>query len=136
VVVFEVPGFGFSMPQFGFRFDFLDANDVAVEFLRRLDLGPYVLAFPCVSAYAAIDIANRATELVSGVVILQAPSWEEEVKWKHGRDRQGILSKPIVGQLALQSTARLDLDTGVATAASGDGIILDFPPRQCAWSQP
>jgi pimeloyl-ACP methyl ester carboxylesterase len=28
------------------------------------------------------------------------------VKWKHGRDRQGILSKPVIGQLALQALKR------------------------------
>jgi pimeloyl-ACP methyl ester carboxylesterase len=106
VIVFELPGFGFSMPRSGYRFDFTESNDVVAEFLRRLDLGPYLLAFPCVSAYGAIDIANRFPELVSGVVLIQAPSWDEEVKWKHGRDRRGILSKPIVGQLVLQALKR------------------------------
>jgi pimeloyl-ACP methyl ester carboxylesterase len=106
VIVFEIPGFGFSLPRSGFRFDFTKVNDLVAEFLRRLALGPYLLAFPCVSAYGAIDIAARFPSLVSGVVLVQAPSWSEEVKWKHGRDRQGILSKPVIGQLALQALKR------------------------------
>jgi pimeloyl-ACP methyl ester carboxylesterase len=106
VIMFEIPGFGFSLPRSGFRFDFTKVNDLVAEFLRRLALGPYLLAFPCVSAYGAIDIAARFPSLVSGVVLVQAPSWSEEVKWKHGRDRQGILSKPVIGQLALQALKR------------------------------
>ena len=106
VIVFEISGFGFSLPRSGFRFDFTKVNDLVAEFLRRLALGPYLLAFPCVSAYGAIDIAARFPSLVSGVVLVQAPSWSEEVKWKHGRDRQGILSKPVIGQLALQALKR------------------------------
>ena len=78
VIVFELPGFGFSLPRSGFRFDFAKA----------------------------IDIAARFPSLVSGVVLVQAPSWGEEVKWKHGRDRQEILSKPVIGQLALQALKR------------------------------
>jgi pimeloyl-ACP methyl ester carboxylesterase len=106
VIMFELPGFGFSLPRSGFRFDFAKANDLVAEFLHRLALGPYLLAFPCVSAYGAIDIAARFPSLVSGVVLVQAPSWGEEVKWKHGRDRQEILSKPVIGQLALQALKR------------------------------
>jgi pimeloyl-ACP methyl ester carboxylesterase len=106
VIVFEIPGFGFSLPRSGFRFDFAKVNDLVAEFLRRLAVGPYLLAFPCVSAYGAIDIAARFPSLVSGVTLVQAPSWSEQVKWKHGRDRQGILSKPVIGQLALQALKR------------------------------
>ncbi|HYU09474.1 MAG TPA: alpha/beta hydrolase [Gemmatimonadales bacterium] len=106
VIVFEVPGFGFSMPSSGFRFDFRQLNDLVAEFLRQLGLAPYILAFPCVAAYGAVDIAKRFPELISGVVLIQAPSWTEEVKWKHGRDRQGLLSTPIIGQLALQILKR------------------------------
>jgi hypothetical protein len=59
VVVFEIPGFGFSIPLSSFRFDFSRLNDVVARFLRQLDFGPCILAFPCVAAYGAIDIAAR-----------------------------------------------------------------------------
>ncbi len=49
VIVFEIPGFGFSLPRSGFRFDFTKVNDLVAEFLRRLALGPYLLAFPITS---------------------------------------------------------------------------------------
>jgi pimeloyl-ACP methyl ester carboxylesterase len=106
LIIFELPGFGFSMPRSGFSFDFLRVNDLVAEFLRRIEMGPYLLAFPCASAYCAIDIAARYQELVRGVVLIQAPSWSEEVKWKHGRDKRGLLSTPVIGQLALQILKR------------------------------
>jgi pimeloyl-ACP methyl ester carboxylesterase len=106
VVVLELPGFGFSLPMPGLTFDFTATNDLIAAGLKRLQLGPYVLAFPCVSAYCAIDIAARFPDLVTGVVAMQAPSWPQEVKWKHGRDPGGLLSKPVIGQLALRALRR------------------------------
>lgn len=106
VVVMEVPGFGFSLPGRSMRFDFAAANAVIADFLKRLDLGPAVLAFPCVTAYAAIDIARRHPDLVSGVALIQAPSWPEEIAWKKARDPQGILGTPLFGQVALNALKR------------------------------
>lgn len=106
VVVLELPGFGFSLPLAGFRFDFTALNDVVARFLAQLDVGPCILAFPCVAAYGAIDIAARYPHLVSHVALIQAPSWTEQVKWKHGRDKRGVLSRPLVGQVVLQALKR------------------------------
>lgn len=126
VIVFEVPGFGFSLPTRRARFDFAYANDVVAEFLRRLALGPYILAFPCVSAYGAIDIASRHPELVSGVVMIQAPSWAEEVKWKHGRDTTGLLCRPIIGQLALKALKRRRAPQWFAAAVGRQEMLTSF----------
>lgn len=106
VVVMEVPGFGFSLPDKSMRFDFTSANAVIAQFLQRLDLGPAVLAFPCVTAYAAVAIAHSHPHLVSGVVLIQAPSWEQEIAWKKARDPQGILGTPLLGQVALNALKR------------------------------
>jgi pimeloyl-ACP methyl ester carboxylesterase len=126
VVVFEVPGFGFSMPLAPFRFDFTKLNDVIAKFLRQLDFGPHILAFPCVAAYGAIDIAARFPELVSHVVLIQAPSWMEEIRWKHGRDKTGLLSRPVVGQLALQVLKRRRAPLWFDAAVGNRGMLADF----------
>jgi pimeloyl-ACP methyl ester carboxylesterase len=106
VIVFEVPGFGFSFLRKEGSFTFKNANDLMAKFLQKLGLGPYLLAFPCVIGLAAIDIANRFPEMVKGVAVMQTPSWEEEVKWKHQRDPKGILAKPVLGQIGLQILKR------------------------------
>ena len=126
VVVFEIPGFGFSMPFSSFRFDFTKLNDVVAKFLQQLDFSPYILAFPCVAAYGAIDIAARFPHLVSHVVLIQAPSWMEEIKWKHGRDKTGLLSKPLVGQVALQILKRKRAPLWFDAAVGNRSMLADF----------
>jgi pimeloyl-ACP methyl ester carboxylesterase len=107
VVVFEVPGFGFSFPkQLSFRFDFDSMTSTLSEFLRGLSLGPYVLALPCLLGYCAIKIAHFYPELVSHVILNQIPSWQGALEWKRGRDSQGILTKPVLGQVALHLLKR------------------------------
>jgi pimeloyl-ACP methyl ester carboxylesterase len=126
VIVFELPGFGFSFPRFALRFNFREANDLVAEFLHRLALGPYLLAFSCLSAFGAIDIAARFPALVSGVVVIQAPSWTEAVKLKHGRDKRGILSKPVIGQLALQALKRKRAPEWFDTAVGKREKLVEF----------
>lgn len=106
IVILEMPGFGFSVPKAGLDFTFHATNDVVAAALKQIVKRPCLLAFPCVSAYCAIDIADRFPELVSGLVIIQAPSWEEQVKWKRARDRFGLLGTPVLGQLALKMMRR------------------------------
>jgi pimeloyl-ACP methyl ester carboxylesterase len=126
VVVFEIPGFGFSLPRSGFCFDFIKLNDVVARFLQRLDFGPYILAFPCVAAYGAIDIAERFPNLVSHLVLIQAPSWAEQIKWKHGRDRSGVLSRPLAGQVVLQALKRKSAPRWFDAAVGNRDMLADF----------
>ena len=106
IVVFEPPAFGFSLPKPGLRFEFEALTDVMREFLEGLGLGPYILAFPCVPAYSAIWLAGRRPDLVSGLVVMQAPDWHEELGWKRRRDPKGLLGRPYLGQAALRVLRR------------------------------
>ena len=126
VVVFEIPGFGFSIPLSSFRFDFSRLNDVVARFLRQLDFGPCILAFPCVAAYGAIDIAARFPHLVSHVALIQAPSRTEQVNWKHGRDGNGLLSKPLLGQILLQVLKRKRAPLWFEAAVGNRLHLADF----------
>jgi pimeloyl-ACP methyl ester carboxylesterase len=126
VIVFEIPGFGFSMPRLGFSFEFKRLNNLVTRFLKSLNFGPYILAFPCVAAYGAIDIANRYPDLVSGVVLLQTPVWSEQIKWKYGLDTRGLLSRPIIGQLGLHLLKRKSASQWLASAISQRDRIPHF----------
>lgn len=99
VIVFEVPGNGFSVPKPSYRFSFKEANDAVSRFLRTVAGEAAILAFSCGGAYAALDIAARYPGLCSGLVIIQAPSWSEEMKWKQTRNTKGLVTIPFVGQL-------------------------------------
>lgn len=107
VVVFEIPGFGFSLPKrWDFRYDFDSITAMLIEFLIRLNSGPYILSFPCLLGFCAIKIASLRPELVSHMVLNQVPTWEGALEWKKGRDSQGILDIPVVGQVALHLLKR------------------------------
>ena len=99
VIVFETPGNGFSVPKPGFSFDFIPSNDAVARFLRAVVGERAILAFSCGGAYAAVDIASRHPDLCSQLIIIQAPSWEEEMRWKQSRDPRGLISTPFLGQI-------------------------------------
>lgn len=101
VVVFEIPGMGFSVPVSGYDCGFTPANDGVAEFLQTVVGEPAVLAFSCVGGFAAVDIAVRHPHLVSHLVLIQTPSWSEALRWKHSRDPKGLLGRPLLGQLAM-----------------------------------
>ncbi|HZR35847.1 MAG TPA: alpha/beta hydrolase [Nevskia sp.] len=106
VIVFEMPAYGLSLPRLGLDFSLAGVAQVIADFLRRLALGPALLAFPCVPAYSALWIAGHHPELVSGLVLTQAPDWAQELRWKDGRDPKKILARPYVGQLLLRLLRR------------------------------
>lgn len=99
VVAFETPGNGFSVPKPSYSFTFRETNDTVARFLREVAGEQAILAFSCGASYAAVDIATRYPELCSHLVILQAPSWDEALKWKKRRDPRGLISTPFIGQL-------------------------------------
>ena len=98
IVCFESPGFGFSTPKRGFGFALQDYVQTLTDLLTALRAGPYVLAFSCVGVYAALKVAADRPDLVSHLLLMQAPVWSEEVKWVRRIDRKGVIATPYVGQ--------------------------------------
>ncbi|MFP5304789.1 MAG: alpha/beta fold hydrolase, partial [Gammaproteobacteria bacterium] len=106
VVVFEPPAFGLSLPRAGLDFSMEATARVIGAFLDALGTAPYVLAFPCVPAYCALWLAAQRPQLVEALVLMQAPSWHEELKWKRGRDPKNVLGRPWLGQILLRLLRR------------------------------
>jgi len=106
VICFEAPGFGFSIPRRGYRFALADQVETMRELLVALERGPYVLAFSCVASFAALTLAAESPELVRQLVLMQVPSWPEEVKWMRRVDRGGLIATPVVGQLLMKARPR------------------------------
>lgn len=106
VIVFEIPGMGFSVPLSGYDCSFTPTNDGVAEFLQAIVREPAVLAFSCVGGFAAVDLAVRHPALASHLVLIQTPSWSEALRWKHSRDPKGILGRPVLGQLAMNRAKR------------------------------
>jgi len=105
VVVFELPGMGFSPGKSGYRFGFRETNDEVAMFLEAIAGPQAIIAFSCAAGLAALDLAYRRPELVSALVLIQTTDVAGFVRWKSGRDPKGILAKPILGQLAMRKAA-------------------------------
>lgn len=126
VVVFENPAFGFSLPRLGMGFAFESACAIALEFLTHLNQPPYVPAFPCASAYVAIRLAGMHPELVSDLVVIQAPDWHEELKWKRRCDPKNILGLPYLGQIFFRLTKRRNAGIWYRWAVGNKGLLDQF----------
>jgi pimeloyl-ACP methyl ester carboxylesterase len=98
VVCIEAVGSGFSFPKRGYDFTLERGVAAMGSVLRQIDLGPYVVIAPCGGAYGAIRSAATDPDLVSGLAIVQAPSWAEEKRWINRIDSAGVISRPLLGQ--------------------------------------
>ena len=116
LVAFEPPGFGHSTAPRGYDHSVEAAAKVAIALLDRLALPPSVLVFPCLAAYAALRVAAQRPDLVSGLVLVQAPSWAQERAWAQRVDKRGILRTPGVGQAALLFRGHNIVDAWYRTA--------------------
>jgi pimeloyl-ACP methyl ester carboxylesterase len=100
VVCLELPGFGFSRPAAGFRFGLQDYAETVESLLDELETAPATLAFSCVWSYVALRVAARRSDLVSALVLVQAPKWSDEAAWARRIDSTGVIRTPLIGQVA------------------------------------
>lgn len=126
VVVFEPPAFGLSLPRAGLDFSLPGTAAVVESFLRTLGPGPYVLAFPCVPAYAALLLAAQRPERVEALVLMQAPHWHEELAWKRRRDPKRLLGRPWLGQLLLRLVRRQRAGAWYRLALGNRALLPQF----------
>jgi pimeloyl-ACP methyl ester carboxylesterase len=102
VIVFETPGFGFSVPSVRLDYSYTTSVSLTEQFLAKLNLGPVSLVAPCVLGFSGIGIAEKRPDLVSHLILSQVPNWTEMLKWKDERDPKGLLSKPVISQILLK----------------------------------
>ncbi len=106
VLVFELPGFGYSIPARRCDFDFDAMNARVAHFLRALAMGPYQLCMPCVAGLGAAAIAASAPDLIERLIVVQTATLPAMLAWKQARDPRGILQRPLLGQLMLRAIRR------------------------------
>lgn len=97
VVVFEPPGFGMSKPRRRMGFDRAQQADLVASFLEGLGHGACILAFPCLAAYTAIEVAARHPALVERLILLQAPGLDDERAWVRRVSLRGAMTAPLIG---------------------------------------
>jgi len=134
VVCMELPGMGFSVPVAGFGFTLQEQAETVEQVLRALDVAACTLAFPCVNGYLALLLAQNAPELVSRVVVLQTPSWEEQKKWALKIDfrGRGWVATPYLGQLIVSLSQRMIARRWFAKALGSGADAAEFSARSTA----
>jgi len=134
VVCIELPVMGFSVPTPRFGFTLHEQAETVTQVLRALDVAACTLAFPCVNGYLALLLAQNAPELVSRIVVLQTPSWEEEKKWARKIDfrGRGWVATPYLGQLIVSVSRRMIARRWFAKVLGSGADAAEFSARSTA----
>jgi pimeloyl-ACP methyl ester carboxylesterase len=123
VVAFEPLGFGHSSPG---PVDPESQAEAVIALLDKLGLAGCALALPCAGAYVALRVAARRPDLVSRLVALQAPAWEDELAWIGRVDRRRALRTPglgpAIGWLRAPQIARAWYRAALPTPEAGDAF--------------
>ncbi|MDX1690574.1 MAG: alpha/beta hydrolase [Acidimicrobiia bacterium] len=101
VAVFELPGFGFSVPRPGYDYS-VDAIEAAVLGVREaLGADRLVLGLSCAAGLVSLRLAERRPDLVDGLVMIQTVPAPEQLAWAEGLDPKRLLRRAGVGQAVM-----------------------------------
>lgn len=102
VLFFEMPGFGFSIPKhWNYQFSVEEATNIAVRLFDIFNIKSCTVAFPCVSGYVGLKLAELRPDVVHHLMALQIPSFKDELVWAKNVDIGGMIKTPVIGQLLL-----------------------------------
>ncbi len=124
VVAVELPGFGFSRAEPGFRFTVEDNARLLIELLERLALPPYALALPCAAGHIAFEVAAQRPDLVTHLVAIQTAAPLDQIAWARRIDRRGLVATPFLGQLLVRLRRERIARSWYRSVAS-DGVLAD-----------
>jgi pimeloyl-ACP methyl ester carboxylesterase len=99
VVCFDMPGFGFSLPQAHYTHSLDQGAQVIIGVLDSLGIAQATLAMSCANGFYALRAAQRAPERISQLVLSQTPSLQAMHAWVD-RTIPKPLRIPVLGQLA------------------------------------
>ncbi len=115
VVVFEQPGFSFSYPKPGFRFEVAHYEAFLEELLTTLGAKQYIFSFPCVSTFYGMRVAAKRPDLVERALFLQAANWRDQYRWSRiVADAFTLMTLRVPGGRYLMKTPYLGQALGVA----------------------
>jgi pimeloyl-ACP methyl ester carboxylesterase len=98
VVCFEMPGFGYSLPQKAYAHSLNQGAGVIVGVLDVLEIRKATLAFSCVNGYFALRAAQITPERISQLVLSQTSSLRAIRAWARRAVPWPVLV-PVAGQI-------------------------------------
>lgn len=118
VVVFDLPGFGFSAPPTDYGHRLGEGGRVVAELLETLALPPVTLVMSCVNGFYALAATQLAHDRIARLVLCQTPSLAAMQRWA-GRMVPSPIATPVLGQL-LSFFSRRRIATGWYRVAVAD----------------
>ena len=79
----EPIGTGFSIPSDEFDFTFEQYTNALIDALDRAGVTKAIFAVGCANAYFALLLTKKRPDLVKQLILWQAPSWEQELRFIH-----------------------------------------------------
>ncbi|HTD02562.1 alpha/beta hydrolase [Undibacterium sp.] len=98
VVCFDMPGFGFSLPDAAYRHSLDQGAQAVLQVMDALDIPSATLAFSCANGLYAIRAACIAPGRVNSLFLAQTPSLRAMHAWT-SRMIPWPLRVPVLGQL-------------------------------------
>lgn len=100
VIIFDLPGFGFSTHNGSYDYSFHKTNQLILELLDLLHLPKINLVFPCAGGFYGLSFTQTYPEKVNQLILIQTPSLGEMKKWTE-RIVPNYLKKPYLSQLLM-----------------------------------
>jgi pimeloyl-ACP methyl ester carboxylesterase len=100
LLIFELPGFGFSTHQGQYDYSFQKTTQLIREIIDRFHLKKVNLAFPCSHGFYGLAFAQAHPDYVQHLTLIQTPSLPEMAKWS-ARIVPQYLKIPVLGQLIM-----------------------------------
>ena len=101
VMVFELPGFGFSAPKPSYDYSVGALERVVLGIADAVGADRIVAGLSCAAGLASLRLAETRPDLVDGLVVIQTVPTAEELAWAERLDPKGLLRKPVVGQAVM-----------------------------------
>lgn len=100
LVIFELPGLGFSFHRGNYDYSFAKTNQIILELLDQLGLTKVNIAFPCANGFYGLSFTREYPERVNHLFLVQTPSLEEMGQWTK-RVVPSFLKTPYLGQVLM-----------------------------------
>lgn len=98
VVCFDMPGFGFSLPQTSYTHSLDQGAAAVLGVLAALNIPRACLAFSCANGFFALRAARLAPQSIAGLILTQTPALSAMTPWTK-RVVIWPLRIPVVGQI-------------------------------------
>jgi pimeloyl-ACP methyl ester carboxylesterase len=100
VLIFELPGFGFSVPKrANYDYSLETMTQVGIDLLDRLQIKDTIFALSCLGGYITLKTAEIRPDLVGNIVSIQTLCWDEQKEWAERINKRLPIKTPILGQI-------------------------------------